>query len=126
MQIERAKPRENPPIYTILCEIAGWSLDRTAGFPKSQRFTFGQRLDNLILDALQSAVKAIRTRKREQKIESLGNLDLILEQLRALWRLVAERGWISKQQLVHVQSKLDEAGRMVGGWLTQLAEKSAR
>ena len=40
-----------PPLDTVLVEIVGWTLDRTAGFPKSQRFTFGQRLDNLTLDA---------------------------------------------------------------------------
>ena len=39
-----------------------------------------------------------------------------LEELRVLWRLVNQRGWISQQQLVFVQGKLDEAGRMVGGW----------
>src|SRR5271154_7015878 len=115
-----SKYRENPPIYTVLCEIVGWSLDRTADFPKSQRFTFGQRLDNLILDALQLAVKAIRTRQRSQKVASLHELDLVLEQLRVLWRLVNERGWISRQQLVFAQDKLDETGRMVGGWLGQL------
>ena len=118
--METKQPRDNPPIYTVLCEIVGWSLDRTADFPKSQRFTFGQRLDNLILDALQVAVKAIRSRQRTRKLECLHELDLVLEQLRVLWRLVNERGWISRQQLVFVQSKLDETGRMVGGWLGQL------
>ena len=38
-----------PPIYTVLVEVVGWTLDRTAEIPKSQRFTFGQRLDNLAL-----------------------------------------------------------------------------
>ncbi len=118
------RPRDNPPIYTILCEIVGWSLDRTADFPKSQRFAFGQRLDNLSLDALQLGVKAIRARQRPLKIECLQELDLVLEQLRVLWRLVNERGWISRQQLVFIQSRLDETGRMVGGWLGQLSTKT--
>jgi len=30
----------------------GWTLDKTADFPKRQRFTFGQRVDNLSLDSL--------------------------------------------------------------------------
>lgn len=37
---------------TLLREIVGWTLDRTADIPKSQRFTFGQRLDGLALEAL--------------------------------------------------------------------------
>jgi hypothetical protein len=123
--MDSVRQRDNPPIYTVLCEIVGWSMDRTADLPKSQRFTFGQRLDNLSLDALQLGVKAIRARRRSQKIECVQELDLLLEQLRALWRLVNERGWISRQQLTFIQSRLDETGRMVGGWLGQLSSKSA-
>jgi hypothetical protein len=48
-----AQPPARPPLYTLLCEVAGWTLDRTADIPKNARFTFGQRLDNLALDALQ-------------------------------------------------------------------------
>src|SRR5258708_6404378 len=45
--------RETPPLYTVAGQLVGWTLDRTADFPKSQRFTFGQRVDNLSLDCLQ-------------------------------------------------------------------------
>ena len=38
--------RDAPPLYTIVGQLVGWTLERTADFPKSQRFTFGQRLDN--------------------------------------------------------------------------------
>jgi len=106
-----------------LSEIVGWTLDRTADIPKSQRFTFGQRLDNLSLDALERAIRAVRGRGAKAKIAEIEMLDLLLEQLRVLWRLVNERGWISRQQLVFVQGKLDEAGRMVGGWMKQLETK---
>ena len=117
------RSRETPPLYTVLSEIVGWTLDRTADIPKSQRFTFGQRLDNLSLDALQRTIRAVRGRTVKQKLTDLAALDLLLEELRVLWRLVNERGWISRQQLVFVQSKLDEAGRMVGGWMKQLETK---
>jgi hypothetical protein len=51
--------RDAPPLYTIVGQLVGWTLDRTADFPKSRRFTFGQRLDNLSLDCLQQAVRAM-------------------------------------------------------------------
>lgn len=95
----------------------GWTLDRTCGFPKSQRFTFGQRLDNLALDGLQATIRAICARSGERRLAELETLDLAVEQLRALWRLAEERGWISRQQLLHVNGRLDEAGRMLGGWM---------
>ncbi len=107
----------------MLTELVGWTLNRTAGFPKSHRFTFGQRLDNLTLDALMLAVRAIY-QPREKKTPLLEELNLQLEQLRVLWRLVQEQHWISQQQLLFVTQKLDEIGRMTGGWLKQA--RSAR
>lgn len=57
--------------------------------------------------------------------EKSGYLDAInqrLELLRVLWRLVQKRGWISLRQLHHIQGKLDEIGRMIGGWRRQLGQ----
>ena len=103
------RSRETPPLYTLLSEVVGWTLDRTADIPKSQRFTFGQRLDNLSLDALQRTIRAVRGRTAKQKLADLTALDLLLEELRVLWRLMNERGWISRQQLVFVRAS--ETGR---------------
>ena len=82
------RSRETPPLDTLLSEVVGWTLDRTADIPKSQRFTFGQRLDNLSLDALQRTIRAVRGRTAKQKLADLAALDLLLEELRVLWRLV--------------------------------------
>lgn len=110
---------QRPPIYTALAELVGWTLNRTAGFPKSHRFTFGQRVDNLTLDALMLAVRAIYL-PREHKPPLLVELNLQLEQLRMLWRLVHDQHWISQQQLLFVIGRIDEIGRMTGGWLQNL------
>lgn len=114
-------PAKEPPIYTLLMGLAGWTLDRTADIPKAARFTFGQRVDNLTLDALQEAVRALRSPAGKLRQEALQSLDLCLEQLRVLWRLVHQRTWISQGHLLHVQSRLEEAGRMVGGWMRKEA-----
>ena len=124
MNSASAKSGHRPPLYTVLNEVVGWTLDRTADIPKSQRFTFGQRLDNLSLDALQSVVKAIFASEAGRKQEFLGDLILSLEQAQALWRLVHERRWISQQQLLHLSGKLDEAGRMANGWRQQQARRA--
>jgi len=113
------KPDDRPPLYTHLAELVGWTLHRTASIPKSHRFTFGQRLDNLTLDALMLCVRAIYN-PRAAKPPLLEELNLLLEQLRVLWRLVHEQRWISQQQLLHVIGRIDEAGRMTGGWLKQV------
>jgi hypothetical protein len=114
-----------PPLYTLMVEVVGWTLDRTADIPKCQRFTFGQRLDNLALDALLNVVQAIFTGDAGRKQEHLSDLLLGLEQLQVLWRLTQDRRWISQQQLLHITSKLDEAGRMANGWRQQQARRGA-
>ena len=113
---------DKPPIYTVLTEIVGWTLDRTADLPKSSRFTFGQRLDNRTLDALELTIRAIFS-SPARKRPVLEELNLLLEQLRVLWRLCNDRAWISRQQLVFIVGKIDEAGRMIGGWLRQLSSR---
>jgi len=112
-----SQPKGDPPLYTLLMELVGWTLDRTADIPKNARFTFGQRMDNLTLDALQAAVRALRSQPGKGRLESQQALDLCLEQLRVLWRLVHRRSWISQQQLLQVQGRLEEAGKMLGGWM---------
>lgn len=111
-----------PPLCTLLEEIAGWTLDRTAAIPKSQRFTFGQRLDNAALDALLLAVRA-RYASADKKRGPLESLNLKLEEMRTLWRLLHARAWISRQQLFFACARLDEAGRMAGGWIRQVAAR---
>ena len=106
-----------PPVYTVWEEFCGWTLDRTASIPKSQRFTFGQRIDAIAIDVLLLIIRAIYT---SDKQEMLVEINLKLEELRCLWRLVQKRNWISLSQLDYANRCIDEAGRMIGGWLKSL------
>lgn len=107
------KDKERPPIYTIWEEFCGWTFDRTSSIPKTQRFTFGQRIDSITLDVLQLIVRSIYVSERR---EMLREANLKLEELRVLWRLVKKRGWITLRQLDFTHRQIDEAGRMIGGW----------
>jgi len=111
---------ERPPVYALLADLAGWTLDRTASLPRSHRFTFGERIDHLTLDCLELAIEAIYASPPD-KPAPLRRMNLNLEKLRVFWRLVCDRGWISQQQLLFVSQRLDEIGRMVGWWIKHLA-----
>ena len=89
-------PISRPPLLTLLQEILGWTLDRTADLPKSQRFTFGQRLDGLTLDALLLVQRAAVTGDPAQTTKHLGEVSVLLEQLNLLWEPVHHRRWISQ------------------------------
>ncbi len=111
------KDKDRPPLYTVWEEFCGWTFDRTVTIPKSQRFTFGQRIDSITLDVLQLIIRAIySTEQRAYLVE----INLKLEELRVLWRIVQKRYWISLKQLDYVQRSIDESGRMVGGWIKKV------
>jgi len=108
-----------PPIITLLTEFAGWSAERTADFPRPQRATLAAKLDGFALDALEVAVEA-RFCTRARRAELLGRLNLKLEMLRCFWRIALDRGFICTRQAVFVNGRIDEIGRMAGGWLRSL------
>lgn len=118
-------PTNRPPVYARLVDLTGWTLDRTASLPKSQRFTFGERVDRLTLDGLELVLEAIYS-PPERKAAPLRRLNLNLEKLRVFWRLICDRGWISAQQLLFVTQRLDEVGRMTGGWLKDAERRAGK
>ena len=119
------KTPNRPPVYALLVDLTGWTLDRTASLPKSQRFTFGERVDRLTLDCLELVIEAIY-QPPSAKAAPLQQVNLHLEKLRVFWRLICDRGWISAQQLLFVSQRLDEIGRMVGGWLKDAERRTGK
>jgi hypothetical protein len=118
-------PTKRPPVYALLVDLTGWTLDRTASLPKSHRFTFGERVDRLTLDCLELTLEAIYAAP-DKKAAPLRHMNLNLEKLRVFWRLICDRRWISQQQLLFVSQKLDEIGRMTGGWLKNAERRAGK
>ena len=90
-------------------------LDRTTRFPKSARFTFAARIDNLALDVLEELVRARYARGAEER-DALARADLMLARLRVLVRLSHRRKFLDGRGYEHVSRGLDEVGRMLGAW----------
>ena len=105
--------RNEFPVFTRAYDFAGWVLDRTQKFPKSARFTFGQRIDNLALDILEDVVEA-RYSKNPSTVLQVANRRV--SRLRVLMRLAADRHFLSLRQYHYAGEKIDEIGRMIGGW----------
>lgn len=62
-------------------------------------------------------------RRIEAKQDTLHELNLTLEKLRVLWRIIHGRQFISQQQLLFVITQIDEIGRMTGGWIRSLERR---
>ncbi|MEI8109303.1 MAG: four helix bundle protein [Verrucomicrobiota bacterium] len=111
-----------PPIVTLTEELLSWSLDRSADLPKSHRHSFGHRLDSLSISLLERTIIArFDPLSRTQQLQSL---NLEIEILRSLWRILHSRTLIATRQLFFVTSKLDEIGRMANAWRLSSIAKS--
>ena len=114
---------EDLPLFVLWEKVLAEILDRTGKFPKKARFAFSNRIDNLSLDVLEKIVEARYTQGR-CKQPVLREIDLALARLRVLLRVSHDRRYLSTGGLELLAQRLDEAGRMVGGWRQQVERTS--
>jgi hypothetical protein len=104
------------PLYTSWETTLRDLLARTRKFPKAVRLTFTIRIDNLALDVLERIVEA---RWSRSKTATLKDASLQIEKLRVLCRIAHAEALLDHKGYEHVSRNLDEAGRMIGGWIKQ-------
>lgn len=104
------------PLFVHWLDFLEWLLPTTGGFPKSVRFTFANRIDNLALDVMEDIIEARFTRP---KAVILRRANLRLEKVRVLMRLCHRRRYLANSGYEHASRHIDEAGRMLGGWIKQ-------
>jgi hypothetical protein len=116
----KQRGNDDLPVFVKWMEFLKWLLPATEKFPKSVRFTFSNRIDNLALDLVEDLVEA---RYSSEKRAILKRVNLRLEKMRLLLRLSHELRYLSHTGYEHAMRALNETGRMVGGWQKQQAER---
>jgi hypothetical protein len=86
---------------------------------KGARYTIGSRIENKFLDLLELSYIAYFTEK-EKKLEKVARCILTLDTLKFLISVAWEGKLISNKQCEDVALKLEEVGRMFGGWKKSL------
>jgi len=82
---------------------------------KNSRYTIGQRIENKFLDLLEMSYTAYFTEK-DKKLEKISECIFILDKLKFLITIAWEAKLIASKQYEEIAHKLDEVGRMLGGW----------
>jgi hypothetical protein len=111
--------KQDYPLYEHWYKTTDWILDKCDKLPKHTRFTIAGRIANLSLDVLELLTEAVYTK---QKAVILTRVNLLLEKLRLLFRLCFDRRYISPTQYEFIQTEINTAGKMVGGWLKSCKE----
>lgn len=83
--------------------------------PKGPRYTIGSRIEQKFLDLLELAYITYFTEK-EKKSEKIVACILVLDTLKFLISVAWEGKLISHKQCEDIAMKLDEIGKMFGGW----------
>ena len=78
------------------------------------RFNLADRLTNISLDVLEAIIEAIYAK---DKTEILKKANLQIEKIRALLQISNDRKYISISQYGHISGEINEAGKMIGGWI---------
>ena len=94
-------------------DLVLWIVQKVEKFPKSYRFSVGQRLIDTGLDLLLLLVEAAY---RKDKRDALRTAGVRTNALRYLLRLAHDLKLLSASAYRFRHEQLDEMGRMVGGW----------
>lgn len=106
--------KEDYPLFIKWRYICGYMLDISGKFPKSVRFNLADRLTNISLDVLEAIIEAIYAK---EKADILRKSNLYIEKLRALLQISVDKKYISIGQYEHISGEINEAGKMIGGWV---------
>ncbi len=84
-------------------------------FPKTEKYTLGERIEDQLLAALIQITEAGRA-KKEYKITPIDQAIAKTETAVILFRLANEMKLVMGKQYVDIQERLHRAGQMLGGW----------
>jgi hypothetical protein len=90
-----------------------WLMPTIEKFPRSHKFTIGDRIETAALDVLEMLIEATYTKDRLQRLQQA---NLGIEKLRFLLRLAADLKLLDQRRYEHAARVLDETGRLIGGW----------
>jgi hypothetical protein len=102
-----------PVVVQKAYEFSIWLIRKVENFPRSYRFSVGDRLVQGILDLLLRLVDAAYAR---DKFRILSEVNAMLNRLRFLLRLAKDLNLLNVDSYGHAAERVEEIGRMVGGW----------
>ncbi len=107
------------PLFQAVYKLyVAWHV-RCESIPKKDRFTIGQKTESLLLDVLTLTVTAYHTKDSHHKKEILSEANMSLECAKITIRLAKDVKAIEQHWYVQYEGRLQEIGKMLGGWMRQ-------
>ena len=100
-------------------------MNITPHIAKSARYTIGTRIEKVFLDLLEQTYITYYTAP-EKKLEKISECILTLDVLKFLLSIAWEGKVISNKQYEDTAKKLNEVGKMFGGWKNSITNKEKK
>lgn len=104
------------PVLTKLSDFYKEATHRIESFPKTKKYSLGQRIDLMTLDVIELVMTAGYQTKQE-KLSNLERVSIKLDLLKFLVRLSWETKCLDNNAYQKLSSQLVEIGKMIGGWM---------
>lgn len=106
--------REDLPVIQKHYDLCVAGVQQVSRFPKSYKFTLGDRIQGHLLEILELLIEARYTKDR---LDPLRRANLALEKTRYLMRMATDVGVLPGRSLEHLSRQMIEVGCMIGGWM---------
>ncbi|MFA6146385.1 MAG: diversity-generating retroelement protein Avd [Patescibacteria group bacterium] len=90
-------------------------------FPKKDKYTLGQKIDNTALEILEAITLAGIS--SQNKLNLLEKASQKLDLLKILIRLADDLKILDNKKYLEIQQKIQEIGKMLGGWIKSRARE---
>jgi hypothetical protein len=110
------------PIITKTYELYRALHDLQKGIPKMERYSLWSRVEATALQMLEGFVHAGYL-PLEQRAQKLTGLAAEVDMLRMFIRLAVDIKVLPLKKVVPLQERLDEIGRMLGGWIKSVRQR---
>ena len=109
------------PIFTKLYDFYKNLSTTIPAFPKTKRYTLGQKLDNLTLEIFELLFSVPYS---QNKVSTLQQISIKLDLLKVLLKSAKDTQALKESRYLELQESLQEIGRMLGGWLKSTKQTS--
>ncbi|MFW6047202.1 MAG: diversity-generating retroelement protein Avd [Candidatus Woesearchaeota archaeon] len=99
-------------------EMIKWLHTLLNKFPKSEKYTMAQKIENISLNILEGIIQSNNEFDKEKSLERTRTE---IDKLRIFLRMSKDLQFISFKQYEHGIKQIDEIGKMIGGMLKKFS-----
>ena len=93
-------------------------------FPKKDQYMLGRRCEEYVLDFIEVVVGATSA-VRQEKLGLLIDASAKFEVLKMLFRVARDLKMLDNKKYLSLETRIQEIGKMLGGWMRSLNLKTA-